>query len=66
MYLRWHESESYAALRLCRTAECRSGEFRHSAMRVGLGDKAFVVMGRQEKAQTPLAIGIAYKVSWAE
>lgn len=32
----------------------------------GLGDRAFVVMGRQEKAQTPLAVGIAYKVSWAE
>ena len=35
-------------------------------MRVGLGDRALVVMGRQEKAQTPLAIGIAYKVSWVE
>ena len=27
----------------------------------GLGDRAFIVIDRQEKAQTPLAIGKAYK-----
>lgn len=46
---------------LCGTAWRFVREFEYSAICGCLGDRAFIVIDRQEKAQTPLVIGKAYK-----